>query len=60
MVHLKGETLNQLFSVLEEWDKNLKGCFKESTTLVLPSESPSESFQICNMYVLTHVMIFWS
>ena len=38
MAHLKGETLNQLFSVLEEWNKNLKGCFKESSASVLLTE----------------------
>jgi len=30
MVEHKGKTSNQLFSVLEEWEKNLKGCFEES------------------------------
>jgi len=42
MVLLKGEALNQLFSVLEEWDRNLKGCFKESAGSVSLFESPSE------------------
>ena len=39
----KGETSNQLFSVLEEWEKNLKGCFKESTASFLLLESPLEA-----------------
>jgi len=38
MVRLQRETLNQLFSVLEEWNKNLKGCF--DTASVSLSESP--------------------
>ncbi len=42
MVRLKGETLNQLFSVLEEWDRNLKGCFKESSASILLAELPPE------------------
>ena len=45
IVRLQGETLNQLFSVLEEWDKNLKGSFNESPVSVLliellPEPSP--------------------
>ncbi len=43
MVRLNGETLNQLFSVLEELDRHLKGCFKEPTASVSPSETPPES-----------------
>ena len=43
MVRLKGETLNQLFSVLEEWNRNLKGCFKESPSSVSLSDSLPES-----------------
>jgi len=39
---LKGETLNQLFSVLEEWNRNLKGCFEESTAPVSLSKSSHE------------------
>ena len=35
MVEQKGETSNQLFSVLEEWERNLKGCFKESSASIL-------------------------
>jgi hypothetical protein len=42
MARLQGETLNQLFSVLEEWERNLKECFEESTTSVLLSELPPE------------------
>lgn len=42
MMEHKGELSNQLFGVLEEWEKNLKGCFKESFASVLP-ESPPES-----------------
>lgn len=38
MVRLKGETLNQLFTVLEEWNKNIKGDFKESSASVLLTE----------------------
>jgi len=34
MVDLKGETSNQLFSVLEEWERSLKGCFEESSASV--------------------------
>jgi len=45
MVDHKGETSNQLFSVLEEWEKNLKGCFKESPASVLLTELLSESSQ---------------
>ncbi len=43
MVRLKGETLNQLFNVLEEWDRNLKGCFNESPASVLLTELQPES-----------------
>ncbi len=42
MVDHKGETSNQLFSVLEEWEENLKRCFKESSAPVFLSESPPE------------------
>jgi len=35
MVRLKGATLNQLFSVLEEWNKILKSSFNESPASVL-------------------------
>ena len=42
MVRLEGEALNQLFSVLEEWNRNLKGCFKEFSAPVSLSESPPE------------------
>ena len=38
MAHLKGESLNQLFSVLDEWNKNLKGRFNESPASVLLTE----------------------
>ena len=38
----KGETSNQLFFVLEEWEKNLKECFKENPASVLLPESPPE------------------
>ena len=38
MVRLKGETLNQLFCVLGEWERNLKGCFEESSVSVLLTE----------------------
>ncbi len=44
MVDHKGETSNQLFSVLEEWEENLKGCFKESSASVLLTELLPESF----------------
>jgi hypothetical protein len=45
MARIKGDTLNQLFSVLEDWDRNLKGCFKECPssilqTKLLPDPSP--------------------
>ena len=43
MVEQKGETSNQLFSVLEEWERNLKGCFKESAASVSLTESLPES-----------------
>ncbi len=43
MVEHKGETSNQLFSVLEEWERNLKGCFKESFASVSLLESPPEA-----------------
>ena len=42
MVEHKGETSNQLFSVLEEWERYLDRCFKESFTSVLLPESPPE------------------
>ena len=42
MADHKGKTSNQLFSVLEEWEKNLKGCFKESSVSVSPHESLPE------------------
>jgi len=42
MVDHKGETSNQLFSVLEEWEKNLKGCFKESSASASPPEPASD------------------
>ena len=42
MVEHKGELSNQLFSVLEEWERNLKGCFKESAVSVLLTELPPE------------------
>ncbi len=42
MADHKGETSNQLFSVLEEWEKNLKECFKENSTSALLPESPPE------------------
>jgi hypothetical protein len=42
MVRLEEEALNQLFSVLGEWNRNLKGCFKEFSAPVTLSESPSE------------------
>ena len=41
MADHKGETSNQLFSVLEEWEKNLMGCFKETSGSVsLPEPLP--------------------
>jgi len=43
MVEQKGKTSNQLFSVLEEWEKILKGCFKESIASVLLTELPPEA-----------------
>ncbi|MCH9665232.1 MAG: hypothetical protein K0U41_05225 [Gammaproteobacteria bacterium] len=47
MVRLKGEILNQLFIVLEEWNKNLKGCFNESPASVFLSElSPEPSLDM--------------
>ncbi len=42
MVDHKGKTSNQLFSVLEEWEKNLKGCFEEPLASVSLLESPFE------------------
>ena len=42
MAHLDAETLNQLFSVLEEWNKSFKGSFKESSASVLLTELPPE------------------
>ena len=42
MVEHKGETSNQLFSVLEEWERNLKGCFKEFSASVLLPKSTSD------------------
>ncbi len=44
MVRVKGETLNQLFGVLEEWDSNFKGCFNESSASILLAELPPEPF----------------
>ena len=29
LVRLKGVDLNQLFDVLADWNRNLKGCFSE-------------------------------
>ena len=41
MADQKGETSNQLFSVLEEWERNLKKCFKETSASVsLPEKLP--------------------
>ena len=40
MVEQKGELSNQLLSVLEEWERNLKGCFEESSASVSLLESP--------------------
>ena len=41
MADHKGETSNQLFSVLEEWERNLKRCLKESSVSVsLPESLP--------------------
>ncbi len=40
MVGHKGETSNQLFNVFEEWERNLKGCFEESTASFLLTELP--------------------
>jgi hypothetical protein len=40
LVRLEGEALNQLFSVLGEWNRNLMGCFKEFSTPASLSESP--------------------
>ena len=42
MVDHKGETSNQLFSVLEESERNLKWCFNESSVSVSLPESPPE------------------
>ncbi len=42
MVEHKGETSNQLFSVLEEWERNLKECFKETSASVSLPKSPPE------------------
>ncbi len=42
MVRLQGETLNQLFSVLADWETNLKGCFEESTAFSSLYELPPE------------------
>ncbi len=42
MVRLERETLNQLFSVLEEWERNLKGCFEEYPVSVSLPELLSE------------------
>jgi len=44
MVRLEGDTLNQLFNVLEEWNENLKGRFKEPPAPVLSSQSLPELF----------------
>ncbi len=46
MVRLKGETLNQLFNVLEEWNKNLKGCFNEYPASISLSELSPEPFDM--------------
>jgi len=43
MVEHKGELSNQLFCVLEEWERNLKGCFKESSASASLPEPPTES-----------------
>ena len=43
MVEQKGKLSNQLFSVLEEWEKTLKECFKEPTVSFLLAESPLEA-----------------
>jgi len=43
MVDHKGETSNQLFSVLEEWGKILKECFKETAVSVSLPESSFEA-----------------
>ncbi len=40
MVGHKGETSNHLFSVLEEWERNLKGCYKKTSTPVSLPKSP--------------------
>ncbi len=44
MVRVKGETFNQFFNVLEEWNRNLKGCFNESSASILLAELPPEPF----------------
>ncbi len=40
MVEHKGKTSNQLFSVLEEWERNLKECFTETSASVLLPKPP--------------------
>ena len=40
MVRLEGETLNQLFSVLEEWNVSFKGCFEKSSASASLTEFP--------------------
>jgi len=42
MVRLQGEILNQLFSVLGEWNRNVKGYFEESSASILLTELPPE------------------
>jgi len=42
MADHEGKTSNQLFSVLEEWERNLKECFKENSASALLPESPPE------------------
>lgn len=42
MVEHKGELSNQLFGVLEDSERNLKGCFKESAASVSLTESLPE------------------
>ena len=42
MMGHKGETSNQLFNVLEEWEKNLKGCFNKSPASFFLTELLSE------------------
>jgi len=42
MADHKGKTSNQLFSVLEEWERNLKECFKETSASVSLPDPLSE------------------